>query len=239
MPAEVILQHGWAFADSMWGDWLPQLSALGVRSLVAERGYFAAPPLTPEFSSNASYKVVVAHSLGLHMLSASVVQQADLIVLCGSFLHFHPQQPEQNKRSKRVINAMIGKMQSAPDMVLADFAHNCYQPEAKSMPVIPPATGADSELLLRDLHLLNEHRLDAGLMSGKKLLILQGTQDIIVPLAASAALQDALPGSQRFVFAQTGHALPLTRHQECIALLASEITTQLESKVAYVGSSNR
>src|SRR5581483_6899587 len=129
MRAEVILQHGWGFDGQSFLRWLPYLAGDNVAVRVGERGYFGGTHVSPMFSTVEGYKVVIAHSLGLHLVSPEAINAADSVVLIGAFAHFHPEDTLGNKRSKRVIKSMREKLAVQPHSVLRDFVRNCYKPE--------------------------------------------------------------------------------------------------------------
>src|SRR6185437_1041079 len=109
-----------------WWQWLAPLHAAGADVLLGERGYFGGTPFSPRFSSDAHLRVIVAHSLGLHMLDDDCLRDADVILSIGGFLQFHPDQPLDRKRSQRVMRMMLEKFRVAPYEVLQQFLANSY-----------------------------------------------------------------------------------------------------------------
>jgi pimeloyl-[acyl-carrier protein] methyl ester esterase len=132
VDAEIILEHGWAFDGQIWSAWLPVLERAGVCVTVGERGYFGATPIDPRFTDQAQTRVIVAHSLGLHLLDPQVLASAHALLIVSGFLEFHPEDPMERRRSQRVIKTMLTKFQQAPDAVLADFWKNAYAPSMRT-----------------------------------------------------------------------------------------------------------
>jgi pimeloyl-ACP methyl ester carboxylesterase len=221
MRTEVILQHGWAFDSRAWWQWLAPMHSAGADVLLGERGYFGGTQFSPKFSSNAEMRIIVAHSLGLHMLDDVCLRNADVILSIGSFLQFHPEQPLDRKRSQRVMRMMLDKFRVAPYEVLQQFLANTYYPASETMPVSYPHSHLDVDRLFEDLRFLDRTVLDPELLRGKQLIIAHGAHDKIVPVTAAAAMIEALPESVFYLFTEAGHALSLTHAPECLHLLTN------------------
>jgi|LakMenEpi03Aug12_release.lakeMendotaPanAssembly.Ray.scaffolds.fasta_scaffold729629_1 pimeloyl-[acyl-carrier protein] methyl ester esterase len=211
---EIILQHGWAFDRSCWRGWLPHLKENADWELhiqTPDRGYFGEAREVLPFTADESIKVVVAHSLGLHLLPEEVLSKAHLLVLAGSFAHFHDGEPLQQKRSRRTINMMLNKLSESPLDVISEFYSNCYHPLLTSqMLLMRDIKTVNSEVLIKDLELLNSNRFDTSLIEKQKVLFVHGNEDIIVPLAHSQEISKSLKNSSLVVFEGAGHSLPLT-----------------------------
>lgn len=211
---EIILQHGWAFDKSCWRGWLPHLKENAdwdFRVQMPDRGYFGdAKELVP-FGKNDSIKVVVAHSLGLHLLPTEVLQSADLLVLASSFAHFHEGTPLEQKRSRKAISMMLHKLGESPLDVINEFYSNCYHPLLTSQMLLRrDIQTVDSDLLVKDLELLNTNKFDLSQIKKAKILLVHGNEDNIVPLAHSQELAKEFKTSALVVFEGAGHSLPLT-----------------------------
>ena len=114
---EIILQHGWAFDCSCFRGLVNHLREYpDCRILIQtpDRGYFGKTKSVKPFGREASTKVVIAHSLGLHLLPAEILQSADLIVLASTFRHFHGGNQGECKRSQRVVQAMLKRLGDSP-----------------------------------------------------------------------------------------------------------------------------
>jgi pimeloyl-ACP methyl ester carboxylesterase len=236
---EVILQHGWALDSQVWSSWLPWLQAHGIEFQLGERGYFGLPERAPSFGAGAEYRIIVAHSLGLHLLNETAWQQADAIMAINSFLRFHPDEPKQEKRSRRVIKAMLDKMSDAPYAVLKQFIENCYYPESSHLPLgwCAGVPILDVPRLTADLQLLDEHILSPSLLNGKTVVNIQGTHDKIVPPGAAAAFTEALPNAATYRLGGCGHAAPMMQAHKCLLLLSELISSRFHPR-HHVSSTN-
>jgi pimeloyl-[acyl-carrier protein] methyl ester esterase len=160
---EIILQHGWGFDSTAWNGWVPALERKA-KVIVGERGYYGLPATTPKFSAAATEKIVVAHSLGLHLIETEVLAQADAVLLLGGFLHFHPTDEVGKKRSQRVISRMRIKLNLDEAAVVNEFWQNAYKPEFATNHLLP-APQIDTEALLRDLDLLDTSKIEPADMA--------------------------------------------------------------------------
>ena len=211
---EIILQHGWAFDRNCWRGWLPHLKENAdwdVRIQTPDRGYFGEERKVSPFSNDGAAKIVVAHSLGLHLLPDEVLSGADVLVLAAGFAQFHDGSPLHQKRSRRTINMMLQKLSESPLDVISEFYSNCYHPLLTSqMLLMRDIQTVNAELLISDLELLNTNRFDLSKVEASKVLLIHGNEDVIVPLEHSQELNKGLKKSSLVVFEGAGHSLPLT-----------------------------
>lgn len=213
---DVILQHGWAFDSSCWRGWLPHLKenpGCEVRIQTADRGYFGEAKEVEPFKNDAdSCKIVVAHSLGLHLVPEEILKKTDLLVLAGAFSYFHNGDAMEQKRSRRTVNIMLEKLNIDALAVLDDFYSNCYKPLLTSQMLLMRKTdNINVDLLTEDLELLNTNHFDLSkIRQIPNILILQGSEDCIVTPAQSQTLHQELKGSSIVLFEGAGHSLPLT-----------------------------
>ncbi|GEM_PF-1212560 len=199
MKALVILQHGWAMDGSVFSKWKPALDGLALQMrdsnqgeleyFVAERGYFhiandvclkALPTLDKKI-------MVIAHSLGLHLIPAIVRESADFLLSLSSFANFHQDAQVGCRLSKRRLERMITKLKAEPLTALRDFWAACDWPvEAR------PAISEDSINLARlvsDLELLHQVDIQPGWWPHKaNICVLQGNNDPIVSIEQARTL---------------------------------------------------
>lgn len=239
MRIELILQHGWGFDSRVWNGWLGQLNDLCETTIfhVGERGYYGAEPFYPAFIDKQSFKVIICHSIGMHLLNPELLQQADAICLVSSFLQFHPLDQLSHRRSKRVVRAMKEKLQTTPYIVLRDFLKLCYSTD-DGLPMLPLATipaeeHLDRQRLLDDLELLDESNLlDAfsEVRDNAMFCLFHGTDDQVVSPDKSVELAGMLSQSQIFLVENGGHALPTTHTAYCVETLKESLLTKLETR---------
>lgn len=210
---EVVLQHGWAWDAGAWQGWR---AAAGARAKfqVLERGYFGRPAIAwSDIERQTSCQIVVAHSLGLHFLSAACLERAQLLVIVGGFQRFHPEEGIAARRSGRVVQRMLERLPLEPWGLIDDFYTQCFAPAAKECATLETA---NIQLLERDLKRLHTDELELTVAETvPRTLLLHGGADCIVPLERAEHLHSQLPSSQLRVFADAGHALPFTHTQAC------------------------
>ena len=83
--------HGWAGDAQGMEPFQAAWSARGWRSQCGERGYAGQTPRAVSWLAGGGLKVIVAHSLGPHLLDPAVLEQADAVVLLASFGRFLPE----------------------------------------------------------------------------------------------------------------------------------------------------
>lgn len=222
MPiAEVIAFHGWGFDASCWDGWG---SLLGKEITLhrADRGYFRRPKKTPVFSGSERPKIIFAHSFGLHCCSHNLIQEANMLVIFGGFLQFHPVAAQYKRRSRLVLNQMMNRIQGNPHKVLDDFYANSFYPNT---PWNITGKEPDEQRLLEDLKKLDTSELEVPyLKSVDKICILHGFDDAIVPRRKGRELYDTFQKQARYLeIKQAGHALPFTHSEQCWKFIKPEL----------------
>lgn len=209
---QLLAWHGWGFDRSCWEPWrrlLPQT----VSTHCYDRGYWGNPQ-NIALDQSLSHHVLLTHSFGLHLCPAKQLAAANLVVIFGGFREFHPVAAQFKRRSRLVLNNMIQSLQESPESVLEKFLVNTFKPED------PPdikLDGFDGEKLLHDLHTLNQSSLDIEpLMQAKKVCILHGSADSIVPKNKGRELYNLLhTRASYFEMKGAGHAMPFTHTEQC------------------------
>ena len=196
---DVVAQHGWGFGAWCWDRWREVLPA-GFALHCPDRGYFG-----PAVAVEVQPRIVLAHSLGLHLLSPQL-WAAELIVVMSGFRSFHSASARQARRSRRTVEQMLARLEREPVALLADFYARCGSPSDSRCPGTVDADG-----LRRDLQLLQESVLElSAIPAAAQVLILHGSRDRVVPVEQAEELHELLPNSALAIVAEAGHALPLT-----------------------------
>ena len=202
---DVVAQHGWGFGAWCWDRWRDVLPT-GFVLHCPDRGYFG-----PAVAVAARPRIVVAHSLGLHLLSPQICAAAELIVIISGFRSFHSACARQARRSRRTVEQMLARLEREPAALLADFYARCGAPSEGSWPEVVDADG-----LRCDLQLLQESVLElSAIPAAAQVLILHGSRDRVVPVERAEELRELLPNSALAIVAEAGHALPLTHARAC------------------------
>ena len=202
---DVVAQHGWGFGAWCWDRWRDVLPA-NFALHCPDRGYFGSA-----VEVEARPRIVLAHSLGLHLLSPQLCAAAELIVVMSGFRSFHSPCARQARRSRRTVEQMLARLEREPAALLADFYARC------GVPLDSRWTGIiDADGLRRDLQLLQESVLELSAMpTAAQVLILHGSRDRVVPVERAEELRELLPNSALAIVAEAGHALPLTHVRAC------------------------
>ena len=202
---DVVAQHGWGFGAWCWDRWRDALPA-GFALHCPDRGYFG-----PAVAVAARPRIVLAHSLGLHLLSSQLCATAELIVVISGFRSFHASCARQARRSRRTVEQMLARLEREPAALLADFYARCGAPPDRRWPRAVDVGG-----LRRDLQLLQESALElSAIPVAAQVLILHGSRDRVVPVERAEELGAMLPNSALALVAEAGHALPLTHPGAC------------------------
>lgn len=218
---QCIAFHGWGFSGKDWQAWKDDLSNYGTFQ-VYDRGYFGNPIEVQLGQKDIT--VLISHSFGLHLIEDSFLAQANLLVITGGFLHFHPHAAQYKRRSRLILQEMINNLEVKPEEVLYEFYENCYAPQQ-----VPDRDieGLNHKLLLNDLRKLHDSHLEAQMLKKvDKICILHGSDDHIVPRRKGREIYSQLHDkAQYFEIKGAGHALPYTHHKQCLEFLIPEIET--------------
>ena len=209
---QLIAMHGWAGDAQGWEPFHSTWSARGWAWQCGERGYGGQAPRPVTWQSGQGLKLVIAHSLGPHLLPATVLAQADAVVLLASFGRFVPEGPG-GRRLRSAMAAMASQL-AGPEAstMLQTFMEHAAAPQPPSL--LPPGIAAapiaasGRQRLAEDLNLL---AATAGLPPGfplqARVLIVEGGKDQIVSPQARQQLRSLLPAADTLVLAGVGHCL--------------------------------
>lgn len=214
---EVLLQHGWALDSTMWGAWVAHArqSDPSINIKLAERGYFSTPPLQPTFSDSNSLRILIVHSLGLHLANRSLFEKADLLVIIGGFAHFHDGTERESRLSQIAVRKMLQKLDREPLQVVEDFHNNCGFPRDYGSE--KSALLKNIQLLKSDLELLHRSTINSDWLSlPARVLLLHGEQDTIAPPYHAMRLKELVGRAAVELHMQGTHALPHEQPRWCL-----------------------
>ena len=209
---QLIAMHGWAGDAQGWEPFHSAWSARGWTWQCGERGYGGQAPRPVAWQSGQGLKLVIAHSLGPHLLPASVLAQADAVLLLASFGRFVPEGPG-GRRLRSAVAAMASQL-AGPEAntMLQTFMERAAAPQPASL-LLPgiaaaPIAASGRQRLAEDLNLL---AATAGLPPGfplqARVLIVEGSEDQIVSPQSRHQLRNLLPAADNLVLAGVGHCL--------------------------------
>ena len=162
-------------------------------------------------------RVVIAHSLGPHLLPDAVLAQATDVVLLASFSRFVPEGPK-GRALKTGLKSMLRCLGSdAEAEMLTTFLRRAAAPSPPDgLPRGPIQEGLSIEgrqRLSDDLdRLIASAELPVGLQDTTRVLVVEAAQDAIVVPAARQELRDALQArlqhpAEHWCLSDSGHAL--------------------------------
>ncbi len=209
---QVIAMHGWAGDAQGWEAFQAAWQRHGWCWQCGERGYGQRPPEAVGWHQDAGLKVVIAHSLGPHLLPPAVLEQADAVVLLASFGRFVPEGPG-GRRLRAAMATMAAQLASAQaSAMLQAFQERAAAPQQASL--LPPGItaaplgDAGRQRLEQDLALLAATTgLPSAFPPHARVLIVEGGADQIVVPEARQLLRDALPAADNLTLAGVGHCL--------------------------------
>ena len=211
---QVIAAHGWAGDASIWRTWQRSFEALGWRWQSVEQGYSGQQPYQPCWAADVGQRLLISHSLGVHMLPASVLADAQAIVLLAGFSAFVP--PGATGRGQAVALRGMAARLGTPreDEMLQKFLERCAAPlPASALPPNPLLRGITQEgreRLRAHLQLLqNCDSLPSSWPAEASVLVIRGDQDRVVCDESHALLLQQLPSdrSEEHRLDAMGHAL--------------------------------
>lgn len=209
---QVIAMHGWAGDALGWEPFQAAWQRRGWGCQCGDRGYGPHPQQRVAWSTGQGPQVVIAHSLGPHLLPPAVLEQADAVVLLASFGRFVPEGPS-GRRLRTAMAAMAEQLASAQaSSMLQTFLERAAAPQPASQ--LPPSITAaplgdvGRQRLEQDLALLAATTgLPTAFPRHARVLIVEGGADQIVVPEARQLLQEALPAADRLTLAGVGHCL--------------------------------
>ncbi len=213
MSVDLIAMHGWGGDHRSWAPWAAAAAERGWHLSCGERGYGRQTPGPPAWGG-ARQRVVLVHSLGLHLLAPELLGQATAVALLASFGRFVPPGPP-GRRLQKALRGMAARLEAGgaeAEAMLRQFLAEAAAPaQPELLPHGPLEEGLSTDGLRRlhdDLALLGRTEgLPAGFPPAARLLIVEGGEDRIVAPESRALLRAALPQAQLLRLEGVGHSL--------------------------------
>ena len=219
---QVIAMHGWSGDSHSWVSWIRHFKHHHWSWQSGERGYGQRQEHMPFWQDDPDpielqRRVVIAHSLGPHLLPDAVLAQATDVVLLASFSRFVPEGPK-GRALKTGLKSMLRCLGSdAEAEMLTTFLRRAAAPSPPDgLPRGPIQEGLSIEgrqRLSDDLdRLIASAELPLGLQDTIRVLVVEAAQDAIVVPAARQELRDALQTrlqhpAEHWCLSDSGHAL--------------------------------
>ena len=219
---QVIAMHGWSGDSHSWVSWIRHFKHHHWSWQSGERGYGQRQEHMPFWQDDPDpielqRRVVIAHSLGPHLLPDAVLAQATDVVLLASFSRFVPEGPKGRalKTGLKSMRRCLGS--DAEAEMLTTFLRRAAAPSPPDgLPRGPIQEGLSIEgrqRLSDDLdRLIASAELPLGLQDTTRVLVVEAAQDSIVVPAARQELRDALQTrlqhpAEHWCLSDSGHAL--------------------------------
>ncbi len=205
---EIIAMHGWAGDSNQWSDWKKIFKCCEWEWQATERGYKDISPHTPKWNHNSNKiklkRVVICHSLGLHLIDKQVLRSATHVILINSFSRFIPSGKE-NRPTKLALNRMMDAINTPNEAsMLRKFHVKAYKPNYIDAESTESNLINISDLgkvrLENDLKLLiNSDSLPIGLNTHANVLIVNSEEDYILANETKAKLAEDLRNHLEFL----------------------------------------
>ena len=211
MTLQLIAMHGWAGDQRGWAPFAAAAASQGWCWRSAERGYGGLAPAMPSWESSGA-RVLVVHSLGLHLVPPQLLAESDAVILLASFGRFLP----EGAAGRRLRTALAGMARALEgneaDAMLRNFLAQAAAPnpaDPSSLGIGDQAVAAAGRALLQcDLELLTRTTgIPPMFPPAARVLIVEAGQDRIVVPPVRQALREALPGADLLRLAGEGHCL--------------------------------
>jgi pimeloyl-[acyl-carrier protein] methyl ester esterase len=219
---QVIAMHGWSGDSHSWVSWIRHFNHHHWSWQSGERGYGKRQEHMPFWQDDQEpterqRRVVIAHSLGPHLLPDAVLAHATDVVLLASFSRFVPQGAKGRalKTGLKGMRRCLGS--DAEAEMLTNFLRRAAAPSpADGLPRGPIHEGLSPEgrqRLTDDLdQLIASAELPPGLQASSRVLVVEAEQDAIVVPAARQELRDAVQTrlqhpAEHWFMPGSGHAL--------------------------------
>ncbi len=212
---DLIIYHGWALSPAYYNDWL-QLKRDIFNVKFFDRRYFISNQDKVEDYANFTPQIIIAHSLGLHLLPVDSLANCKLLVVIAGFDQFYSQDLTVRNIESKIIKRMKNKLINQPIDLLREFYNNCGL-------IYDQNYSPDYNLLMQDLDYLVTSKLDLSKINfNGKVLIMHGNDDKIINVDKANDLRDYFKEYNQALSVKTiffddiGHNLPMARSSECL-----------------------
>lgn len=187
---QVIAMHGWYSDSNYWNQWKKYFHLNDWFWLSVERGYGYIEPSEAIWkrsikNSLVHKRVIICHSLGIHLLPEAIIKQASHIIFLNSFSRFIP----EGKESRAVKIALYGMRyhigKNTESTMLWKFTKKAKKSKVENLKVSKPFQSEISlegrKRLKDDLDILiSTQKLPSCINKHAKVLVVNGQEDEIV-----------------------------------------------------------
>lgn len=211
MTLHILTMHGWSSQADYWQPWLEAFAAKGWCCHCGEQGYGQQPPAMPKWEQQG-LRVVMANSMGIHLIDEAVLAAAEAVVLLASFGRFVPEGPPGAKLHLQLATMDQYLQQGAVAGLFERFRVQVAAPlPVEALPDGLPAEAVSADgiqRLRRDLARLGQLQdLPSTFPRHVPVLNVEAAEDHIVHPRSRQALRQALPTADHLLLPGSGHAL--------------------------------
>ena len=201
---QIISQHGWGLDQTFWNNLKEEFIKQNWIWQDKDRGYYSNSKVEVKWIKNESIKnnkVVLCHSLGIHLIGKEILEEASHIILINSFYNFVPTNNE-SKITMRKLLRMENKINTSQiDLMLEDFISRSFMPNQVDMGFNSMfkigSKQININLLLEDFQKLYLEKSTFNLFSKYcEVLIIKSKNDLILNEYASKEFINLLNNSQ-------------------------------------------
>jgi len=201
---QIISQHGWGLDQSMWNKVKEEFIRQNWIWQDNNRGYYSDPHVKVNWikdDSENNKKVVICHSLGIHLIGKEILREASHIVLINSFYNFIPSNNE-SKITMRTLLRMEKKINSGEvRFMLEEFISRSFMPNQVDIKFKSIFNLKSKQInlknLLKDFQKLYLQKSTFSLFSkNTDILVIKSKNDLILKDYASDELVYLLNNSQ-------------------------------------------
>ncbi len=212
MTLQILAMHGWSSQADYWRQpWVEAFAAKGWPCRCGERGYGQHPPAMPGWGQGG-LRVVVANSMGIHLIDQAQLTTAEAVVLLASFGRFVPQGAAGAGLRLQLADMDQLLRQGHLEELFARFRVQVAAP----LPVDCLPEGLSAAAVSADgIQRLREDLVKLGQLQDlppmfprqAPVLVVEAAKDHIVHPRARQALRQALPTAKPLLLRDSGHAL--------------------------------
>ncbi len=195
--------HGWCCDSLYWDRWKNYFEENGWQWDSNERGYGRINPINFKWYKNnknsraRSKEIIIAHSLGFHLIEEETLQKASAIILINSFGKFVSKE-KSDRKLKLSLKIMLSKIGSENEYeMIKNFHSQATSPnkicKTNSNIMKTGLTNLGRAKLKEDInYIINCKMLPKGINKNTPFLIIEGEEDLIISDSARSNLRSDL-----------------------------------------------
>lgn len=224
---ELLAYHGWGFGPEFW-DPLKAVIPENCAFRTDNAGYFGKKKRVRFSLKPDKYRILIAHSFGLHRIPEKQIDGADLMVIINGFRSFIPEEDKELKKNSGIqLDRMIREFDEQPEQVLQLFRKKAFKPGV--LPEVYKATPEiiHSGLLMDDLLAMKSSIIPPERFSKSRelrLIVIDSEQDRILDSGRGKYFCriEGVPAVYHYIRG-AGHAVAGSHASDCWSFLSAMI----------------